>query len=238
MLADSEIPDALCVLTFKWFDPEGRHNNLFVYTAEYVNKLRSMLRRHLSLPHELVCCTDDPAGLHPDIRIVPLPGEAKGLGSLNPKLYAFHPEAGVLFGRRVLMLDLDLVVLRNIDDLASRTEPFVAWSAPPNSRGRFNTSFVLMDGGAFPEVWRDFTPARLDVLRTGGYDGWEQDWVSHVVGERGAVIARAGEGIESYSANLFMPLPNSARIVFFNGRVSPGMAQCQQNSPWVTEHWK
>ena len=226
------------VLCFLWKDPEFQHRHLFVYDAHYVNVLRSMLDRHLTLPHELVCCADDPEGIDPDVRIVPLPKEAWDLGTYNRKIYVFHPDAKELFGSRILMLDLDVVLVGNIDEFASRTEPFVGWAGHPNGKNRFNTSFVLMDGGAFPEVWEDFTPDSLDFLKAEGYDGFEQDWVSVKIGQRGVAIPRGGAGIDSFGSIRSRPLPESTRMVFFNGRSSPKMSQCRKDAPWIEDHWK
>lgn len=229
----------ITALCFKWFDPEGRWNKDYLYTADYVNKLASMLRRNLTLPHRLMCCTDDPAGIDPSVQIVPLPGDVKALGSMNPKLYAFHPDSAWLFGERILMLDLDCVITGNIDALVDRPEPFIAWSVPEASAGQFNTSMVLMDAGAFPEVWSEFDPERsLGEMRAAGFEGWEQDWVSLKVGSRGAKWARSGEGIESFTPNRYRPLPEFARIVFFPGRASPGMAECQSAAPWIKNYWR
>lgn len=230
----------LTALCFLWFDPQGRHNDLFVYDADCVNRLRRMLARHLTLPHELVCCTDIPDGIDPGVRIVPLPAEAKGLAGLRPKLYAFHPDAARLFGRRILMLDLDVVVCGSLDGLVGRSEPFLAWEGPPNNRCRYNTSFVLMDGGAFPDVWTRWDPETSPAeLAAAGYrDAFDQDWIAHIVGDRGATVPRSGAGIESFTPNRFRPLPDVAALVAFNGRASPAMASCRRVAPWIVEHWR
>ena len=227
----------LTVTCFLWKDPEFQHRHLFVYDAHYVNVLRSMLARHLTVPYEFVCCTDDPEGIDPEVRIVPLPDEAWNLGTYNRKLYVFHPDAAEIFGPRILMLDLDVVLVGSLDEISQRPERFVAWAGHPNNRGRFNTSLVLMDGGAFPEVWADFNIGHLASLKDYGYDGLEQDWVSHKVGQRGVAIPRTGAGIESFTPIHTRPLPESARIVFFNGRSSPPMAKCQAVS-WVASNWR
>lgn len=227
----------LTVVCFLWRDPEFQHRHLFVYDAHYVNVLRSMLARHLTVPHELVCCTDDGDGIDLEVRIVPLPAEALRLGTYNPKLYIFHPDAAEIFGRRILMLDLDVVILGSLNLIATMPDPFVAWAAHPRSKGLFNTSLVLMAGGAFPDVWSDFEPARLDDLKAQGYDGLEQDWVSHKIGAMGTTIPRTRAGVESFTPMQHEPLPVDTRVVFFNGRSSPPMAKCQA-VPWVQRNWR
>ena len=42
------------------------------YSADYVNKLYSMVERHLSLSHRFVCLTEDTTGLNSEIETRPL----------------------------------------------------------------------------------------------------------------------------------------------------------------------
>ncbi|HUS98486.1 MAG TPA: hypothetical protein VMX97_17305 [Hyphomicrobiaceae bacterium] len=232
----------LTVVSFKWFDPGFAHNSLFIYTADYVNRWASMVSRHLSLPHELVCCTDDPEGIDPRVRIVPLPDAMKAwpLGQMQ-KLFVFHPEAGEIFGQRILLMDLDCVILRSIDPLVDRAEPFVAWEPRIyHLRGgdysRYNTSFVLMDAGSRSQVWTQFDPhhARAELTAAGLPSADEQSWVTHVLGKEEPVWPWDGE-IRSLKAT---PRPQDARIVFFNGPRSPGMPAVQAEYPWISGHWR
>lgn len=228
----------ITVVCFLWYDPSGRHNEFYTYSADYVNRLCNMLGRNLSLPYELVCVTDIPDGIDDRVRIVPLPEEVKSLRAEFPKLYVFHPDAQKIFGPRILMLDLDTVIVGPLDELAGRKEPLIAWSAPDNNAGRFNTSMVLFDAGQFPEVWNDYEGVEsVAAVKAAGMDGWEQDWVSLKVGERGKTWARRGEGIEPFYQIRHSGLPDSARIVFFNGRRSPAMKDLQATHPWIAEHW-
>ena len=228
----------LTVLTFLWHDPQYRHNALYTYDADYVNRMRSMLSRHLSQSHELVCCTDMPDGIDPRIGIVPLPPEVKAIGGCSPKLWAFHPGARITFNRRVLMLDLDAVILRQIDPLLDRDEAFIAWSVRDGAPGRFNTSMMLFDPEPFSSVWTSYEKGTSEALMIeAGLVGEEQDWVSLVVGEKGARWPRSGAGIESCQPAAGWIPPESARIVFFPGRRSPGMGSMQSTHPWIRAHW-
>lgn len=231
----------LTVVCFLWQDPEFRHRNLFIYDARYVNILRRMLERHLRRPHELVCVTDDARGIHSFVRRVPMPPEVRAFGTYYPKLMAFHPDAATLFGPRILLMDLDVVIVRGLDPLLERDDPFVAWETnkiPPDRKARFNTSFVLMDGGAFPEVWDRFhRPGALEEADAAGFERGDQGWVSYVLENRGASWPKFDAGIESFTPIQHKPLPETARLVFFNGRSAPPMAKCQA-VPWVQKNWR
>ncbi len=231
----------LTVLCFLWRDPGFRNNEFYRYDARYVNILRRMLERYLKTPHELVCVTDDAAGLDPDIRVVAMPPSVKALGTYYPKLWAFHPDARWLFGGpRILLMDLDVVIVRALDPLLETNAPFKAWETnkvPPDRKARFNTSFVLMDAGAFPQVWDRFDGEEsLKEADAAGFERGDQGWVSYVLGNEGASWPKFGAGIESFTPLGGRPPPESARVVFFNGRSSPTMAKCQA-VPWVNDNW-
>jgi hypothetical protein len=82
------------VVVLNWLDYLGRG-------AEYVEKMRNMVARHLTIPHDFVEVTE---------RDLP-PGRA---GWFN-KLHLLE-----MFDGEVLFLDLDLVINRNIDHLVAR----------------------------------------------------------------------------------------------------------------------
>lgn len=231
----------LTVLCFLWHDPEFCNNEFYVYDAHYVNVLHRMLRRHLSVPHELVCVTDIPEGIERGIRVVELSPEVKAFGTYYPKLMAFHPAGKRLFGPRVLLMDLDVVIVDDLAPLIDRSEPFVAWETnkvPPDRRARFNTSFVLYDAGAFPQIWERFNGEPcLKEADAAGFERGDQGWVSYVLNNEGASWPKFNAGIESFTPIRGGPLPEGTKVVFFNGRSSPKMAKGQAE-PWVRANWR
>jgi len=231
----------LTVLCFKWWNPDFRNNPYYRYDHHYVNNLHSMLKRHLSIPHELVCVTDNPQGIIPAVRVVTMPGSVKEMGTYYPKLFAFQPEAGKRFGERILMMDLDVVIVDDIAPLLDTDAPFTAWETnkiPADRKARFNTSFVLMDGGAFPEVWNRFDPnTGPQEAEDAGFERGDQGWVSYILDNEGASWPKFNAGIESFTPIQHTGLPESARVVFFNGRSSPAMAKCQAVD-WVKRNWR
>ena len=87
------------------------------YGADYANRLHSMVKRHLTIPHRFVCFTDDTTGLNPGIETFPMPHLPLPESHKNlpwRKIGLFSPELGDLQGP-TLFLDLDLVIVDNID---------------------------------------------------------------------------------------------------------------------------
>src|SRR6266571_816906 len=79
------------------------------YTAQDVNCLAAMVRRHTTLPVEFLCFTDDPCDLN--VPSAPLPDPEFGGGWWHKlSLFRQHTERYVYF-------DLDTLIVGNIDAL-------------------------------------------------------------------------------------------------------------------------
>ena len=62
------MPPMISVICWKW----GK-----LFSPVYVNRLRSMLARHLHIPHRLYCITDDRRGLDPEVGYFAMPNLAR-----------------------------------------------------------------------------------------------------------------------------------------------------------------
>jgi len=85
------------------------------FDSSYVNKLKNMVKRHLSLPFEFWCFTDDANGIDQDVNIHQLPLVPHWLSGWWWKPYLFSDD---LFNDNdtILFLDLDLVIIKSIDE--------------------------------------------------------------------------------------------------------------------------
>ena len=105
------------VICIKWGD---------LYESHYVNKLRSMVRRNLTLQHRFVCLTDDPSGVEEDIETLPIPDifldPEKPISGWR-KISVCSPKLGDLSGR-TLFLDLDVAIIDNIDCFFTDSDKF------------------------------------------------------------------------------------------------------------------
>lgn len=221
----------LTVVTWKW----GTR-----YTARHVNTLYSMLKRHLHVPFEMVCVTDNPQGINKPVRIVKLWHQLRDLGGCYCRLKAFRPEMEREFGRRFVSIDLDCVITGDVTPLLTRSEDFVIcrdglWPATP-----YNGSMWLMTAGARSQVWDTFTrresPAKAKKL---GYVGTDQAWIAACLGPDEAQWT-TDDGVYSYRHHVLKnggELPEDARIVFFHGRYDPSQADVQRHE-WVRENWR
>ncbi|MCA9115267.1 MAG: hypothetical protein KDA79_09270 [Planctomycetaceae bacterium] len=151
----------LNVLCVKWGDK---------YHADDVNRLQAMIAEHLTLPHRFYCYTDDPEGVRADI--IPIAVDNRLTVWWN-KLALFQRGFGGLEGR-MLFLDLDVVVQRNIDDLVwyhpqglTCVEAF--WKGPQaintvNYNMNINSSVMTWNAGECGAIWNHFAAHETEML--------------------------------------------------------------------------
>lgn len=148
-----------------------------------------MMRRNLTIEHELCCVTDFPEGIDPSIRIVEPPRDFENvrIGAWGPsrpqclrRLAMFSPLAVKKFGKRFVSMDLDCVVLSNIDSLFQRTEKLVI-NRGSRAKWPYNGSMLMMTAGAHPEVYGDFTKERAQVASR-KFIGSDQAWLMFRLG--------------------------------------------------------
>lgn len=236
--------EPLSVITFKWKAKPGYRSQ---FTAEHVNTLAAMVRRHYRKPHRFWCITDDAKGIDEDIGIFPLWEDHGAVPNPHPgnhpscyrRLRLFEPATAKQFGRRLVWLDLDCVIVDDMAPIWDRREAIVTWSQT-NPANPINGSMVLMNAGARPQVWKRFDPATSPALaRQAGHFGSDQAWLSYVLGSREAKWSRR-DGVISYRLDcrpIGYALPPGARICFFHGQEdpwSPGPAQLS----WVQQHYR
>jgi hypothetical protein len=230
------------------------------YGPEFVNRLFGMVQRNTDRPTRLVCYTDDPAGLHPEIQTfdlpeIELPEEMRWTPWRKISLWRDSLE-GV--DGDCLFLDLDLVITGNLDDFFDH-EPgkfcvILNWTQ--EGRGVGNTSAFRFRAGMKPEI----------VLEVESDPwGWkkrfrnEQDVVTDIIDE---VCYWPREWCVSFKHTLLPPwplnffkapqLPSDARIVVFTGKPDPDEAlvghfptraawkklyKHVRPTKWIAEHW-
>lgn len=229
------------VVCWKWRPPPGFWTE---YDAGHVHALRAMVARHYRRPHEFVCITDDPRGLDPSIRVIPLWPDHAGLPgphgvSCYRRLRAFAADAADWLGPRIVSLDLDTVLVGDVAPLWDRPEDFVIWG--DTARGTpYNGSMWLLRAGTRRPVWETFDPATSPArARALGYIGSDQAWIGACLGPSEPKWS-AADGVYSWRVHVKRAggaLPPDARVVFFHGREKPWAAALQARYPWIAAHY-
>lgn len=221
----------LTFVCFLWRDARYRYGER--YGAHHVNVLRSMLDRHMSRGHKLVCVTDDPTGIDDRVGIVPLWDDHRKIGGTYTRLKLFAPEMKDVIAPRFMLLDLDCVIVGDLAPLWETTENFVTWrSFDPKTP--YNTGMFLLRAGSLPHVWHDFKPPEsLRDIAVTGMIGWEQIWIS--MKAPGYRTWGPHDGVLNYRYGLRgAEPPDDARIVMFPGEKDPSTV----DDTWVKAAWR
>lgn len=241
----------LDVICWKW-KAKARYRSTF--GPNTVNVLRRMVLRNLKLPHRFTCITDDPTGIDPEVRIIPLWDTFSDLpspsGPHNPSCYRrlkiFSPEARELIGERIVSMDLDTVITGDITPLFDRDDDFVIWggqSVQPKMKVLFswyNGSLMMLRAGTRTKVWDTFDPKRSPAeAHRANSRGSDQGWITHCLGT-GEKVWTDKDGVLSYRNHIAINgnrLPPGARIVNFHGRNDPWESETYSRCPWIREHY-
>jgi hypothetical protein len=223
--------DELTVICFYWLGTRWREDDL---GSTYVNKLYRGVRRNLSTPHRFVCFTNEPKGIECETRPHSSPS---WLGCL-PRLWQYSEESGLT--GQVLSLDIDLIIVGSLDDLASYRGEFCVrskfrhghqWKADGDVIG-------FKAGGYSKRLWSAFAedPVRVEQLTKGmerywiryitknECDRWDKWWPNQIVSYKRHI--RRNKLKDDVLAE--------ARIVSCHGRPRPH----EINAAWIEEHWR
>ena len=240
------------VLCMKWGNKYG---------PEYVNRLRSMVRRHLHQPHRFVCLTDDRSGIDADIEVFDIP--QVGIADFDArvpwtkahgwlKVTSFAAPLYDLSGP-TLFIDVDVVIVDAIDKFFEHPGQFLVIKEWDKSDATGNTSVYRFETGAHADL--------LDILRNRQQQVLqevrnEQEFVTGTLARQGKLGYWPEPWCRSFKRHCIpAPLgwfgvpriPKDAAIIAFHGRPHPDDAIAGRSgkwyrrvapTPWIAEHWR
>lgn len=221
-----------------------------LFSGAYVNRLRSMVARHLRINHRFVCITDSAEGLDDDIWCEPIPTRFADTPRCRRRLQQYSENFAARLGPRILSLDLDVVILDDITPIVDRREPIVCWRV--GYAGVYSGSFVLYDAGALDGLWRAYSADPDGYPRQAQAHGVPSDqaMLNHYLRARGGAVAHwteahgfvtwFGNGYEQREHLGMGPTrstpPKGARIVVLGSADKAVMDE--QQFPFVRENWR
>jgi len=152
------------------------------YGKDYVEKLRNMVKRHLTLPYEFVCLTDDPTPIE-GVRLIVCP-QSEYPKLWWQKVHMFDPTLPL--SGRILYFDLDVVICRNINKLVQSCAQKDFYGIRDFNRKfhagwtQLNSSVMSWEKGYHPDVWTVFQHSKSSALKLHG----DQDWIYKVARSR------------------------------------------------------
>lgn len=220
-VTDGRRPDRLTVACVWWGTQYG---------IEYVQKLKNMVARNLTIPHDFVCIT--PHEKVPDGVIKMKPPVDPSTEGWWQKVGLFSPD---LFGpsQRILYLDLDVIIINSLDGLASSDDMFcmIENFGPNKGHAAHNSSVMLWY--PTPKTQQIFTQFSPDVMKELHGD---QCWIWRVMGDD---IIRDFHRYQCVSYKYekhpqWQHRTNATSVVVFHGQPKPHSIP---HDP-LSAHWK
>jgi hypothetical protein len=230
------------VVCLKWGDKYG---------PEYVNKLYRMVQRNLTVDHEFICFTENPANLDLGIKVVDLE-LMPGIEGWWYKPMFFNPKLGL--EGTILFLDLDMIVFKNIDKLFSyRPGEFIIIRDfnrhVIKNYDKFNSSIFRLETGQHAHVYHEYMndiqsiskrfQGDQDWLRFSikdNYVYWPEEWIQSYKWEMRSKpqMTHGARGTRDFATKGEPKILNETSIAVFHG--DPNPHYCKDN--WVQDNWK
>ncbi|HUD53045.1 hypothetical protein [Parvibaculum sp.] len=210
------------------------------YPADYVNRMFSMLRRHLDEDFDAWCITEDPRGLEASIKpIKPLfnvPGWWNKLFLFSPAM----PEGEILY------LDLDQIITGDISPLLAACRKsgakLCAYRDPLQWQGSaINSSWLYFRHPDLAFIYDAFVKDLPGVLTL---EGGDQLYIWRHMKDVYFVDDVLPNGIKSFkfqlckitgqTLNVPLDIDPAVRVINFHGRPKPHELM---QVPWVQQHW-
>jgi hypothetical protein len=219
------------------------------YNHDYVNKLYNMVCRNSSVPFGFACITEDPSGLNPNIKVIPLPN-IPDISGWWYKPWVFSKDLPLQ--GTILFLDLDLVIIKNIDEL---------WTYSPGKFciirdfnrstikewNKFNSSIFKFEKGSYSFVWENFiNDTKITKKMHGDQDWiftqiknnfqfWPDDWIRSYKWE----IRNRQDIIRDGTKRIFKEIVNpdidpKTKILVFHGDPKPSDVR----DPIIVDNWR
>lgn len=239
-MKSSETPSLVC---FLW------NNGFRDYTPCKVNMLYRAAQ-YFCPQYRFVCVSEISKGFDNGIDVIPMPKAAQSLGSIpSPhgkqfpssyrRMWCFSDDAKVL-GERILMLDIDALILKDLSELFAVDDDFVGWR-PMSIWGReerVGGGTWALKTGTLTWLWDKFreNPAKLiEETQRLGWNGSDQAILSRFLATKYSLWPQRSGIYGHADGTMFWDIPpKDAKIVHFNGMDK----HWQVKKPWVQAYCK
>lgn len=227
------------VVCLKWGDK---------YSPQYVNTLYNMVCRHSSIDR-FICLTENSSNLNRNIEIFPLP--KMPLHGWWFKIYAFSKD--LQLDGKVLFLDLDLVILKNIDQIWEYEADNFTIIRDFNRNAhpdwcKFNSSAFRFDAKSYHWIWDDFQKKHKEIISRNPGDQdylysilqktaktWPDSWIQSYKWEiRNKNELGMINGKRNFTSIKNPIINDKCMITVFHGDPKPD----QTKDPIIIENWR
>ena len=216
------------------------------YTFPYVRNLYSMVERNLTIPHRFICFTDNTV-IHrrkefKNTNIEFRQFKRHDFNGWFNKLQLFSPQSQL--DGDTLYMDLDVVIMKNIDDFATigESKNFVGMNDFNPTTGLFNSSIMRFNNQYHSKlIWDEYMKRRSEFSSMHG----DQEIISALIKKHEDTISFPNEWTQSYKwfdrqgkryhiEKMTYEQDPNAKVCVFHGNPNPA----ESTQEWVKELWK
>jgi hypothetical protein len=218
------------------------------YGRDYVERLRNMVAKHITVPYEFVCLTDDK---HPISGVRSIVQPSAGYAKLWwHKVHMFDPSLPIK--GRILYLDLDLVIHRNINKLVEVKSKELLGIRDFNRKfypkwQQLNSSALCWWHGDHSYIYENFKKDPKAAMRLHGDQDWiwregkgrirfwPDSWIQSYkweIRDREQLVSRTG--VNGFKTVSNLAPPADCCIAVFHGEPKPQDVQ----DPFVVDNWR
>jgi len=149
------------------------------------------------------------------------------------RLWLFSKKAKEHFPDKIVLLDLDIVICKDITDIITTDVEFAAYN---KGHVPYQGAFIILKPGSRTKVWDEFDINTSPELCR-GYPGSDQAWLSYIL-PPGEKVFTKKDGFYCYDVhrlNQRQILPERAKIVFFRNVPKPWMIR---DKMWIRQHYR
>lgn len=224
------------------------------FSAEYANKLRRMVERHLYLPHHFVVVAAAEwrdKGLDKEVQVKYPPIEFREAPNCIRRMKMYDPQFAWSLGKDVLMLDVDIVIVDNITDMIKAPlqagSDLALWRVGyPNHNRIYAGGIVLQRSGALTNMWTNFladplsfgTRALKHTYDRSPGEGWgaisDQAMLNYWLSRH--PVPKQWEWtneIQPYSERMTVVPPGTKIVTIGHENI-----ESFQQHAWAKEHWR
>ena len=211
----------------------------------YLRNLYNMVERNLTVPYRFVCFTDSTV-LHKQKEFRGKDIEFRQFkrhdfeGWFN-KLQLFSPESKL--EGDTLYMDLDVVIMKNIDELATigESKNFVGMNDFNPSSGLFNSSIMRFNNQYHSIIWKEYLKRKTEFNNAHG----DQDIISAIIKSHEDTITFPDSWTQSYKwydrtgtryhkGKWTFEHNGESLVTVFHGQPNPH----ESDKEWVKNAWK
>jgi 6-hydroxymethylpterin diphosphokinase MptE-like/Methyltransferase domain len=192
---------------------------------EYVEILQDMIRRNIAAgtPGNFECFTDQPETIDGvDIR------PTEGYGGWWDKIGLFKPGLWEP-GERIWFFDLDMCIVRSLDEILKYDGPVAAWRDVWPRKGCFGSAPMTWRAGEMDHVFQ-----RWNAMGRPRPPGGDQDIINQLQPDFVALQDAFPGAFVNYRSDAILGIPDKAVVVNFHGSPKPE----EVKEGWVPAVWK